>query len=157
MQWLTKISQQLGHQVWFANLGRIAAVPMDKALYRVSGGKWSLLATTGLTPLSLITIGRKSGQPRMVPLLYARHGKDFVVTASNWGQKSHPAWSANLLANPDATVNVKGEEIPVRARMVTGTERDEVWSVVTKTWPAYDSYAARAEGREIRVFLLTPS
>lgn len=156
MRWLTTISQQLGHQQWFATVGRVAVVPMDRALYRISGGRWSLLATAGLPPLSLITIGRKSGQRRMVSLLYTRHGSGYIVTASNWGQQAHPAWSANLLATPEAEVNIKGRQFPVQARLVTGAERSELWSLIRETWPAYDTYAARAASREIRVFVLTP-
>lgn len=153
---LTGFSRTLGHQKWFAAVGRTVAVPVDRLLFRATGGKVSLLSATGIPPLSLITTGRKTGQPRMVSLLYARHGDDYVVTASNWGQPNHPAWSGNLLAQPDATVNIGGTEIPVRARLVTGTERAEVWRTVTAVWPAYDTYAARADNREIRVFLLTP-
>jgi hypothetical protein len=47
--------------------------------------------------------------------------------------------------------------VPVRARQVVGEERDRLWrDVITQTWPAYDDYAERAEGREIRVFALSP-
>lgn len=131
-------------------------MPLDKALYRMSGGKWSLLATAGLPPLSLITVGRKTGERRVVPLLYTQRGTDYIVAASNWGQTAHPAWSANLLATPDAVVNIKGREFAVRARLLDGAERDEVWHLIAETWPAYDDYARRASGREIRVFQLSP-
>jgi len=105
--------------------------------------------------LLLTTTGARTGQPRTVPLIYAEHPAGYVVTASNWGQPHHPAWSGNLLANPDATVYVAGRNIPVRARLVEGTERRALWSLVTAIWPAYDTYATRS-GRDIRVFLLEP-
>jgi deazaflavin-dependent oxidoreductase (nitroreductase family) len=77
-----------------------------------------------------------------------------VVAGSNWGQADHPAWSANLLACPDVTVRVDGERVAVRARLVSGEERQELWPLLVETWPAFETYAARASDREIRVFVL---
>src|SRR5437899_580153 len=99
MRLLTPFVQWLGHQRWFATTGKFL-VPVDKALHRISGGKLDVSRALGLRTVFLTTTGRKSGQPRTVPLLFARHGDAIVVTASNWGQPHHPAWSANLLANP---------------------------------------------------------
>jgi deazaflavin-dependent oxidoreductase (nitroreductase family) len=153
---LTKLAQSLGKQEWFAELGK-KVVPIDLALQKRTGGRISFLRVAGLPYLVLTATGRKSGQPRSVPLLYVPHGDDYLVVASNWGQKRHPAWSANLLSNPDAVVQAGGQDVPVRARQVVGEERDRLWrDVITQTWPAYDDYAERAEGREIRVFALSP-
>jgi deazaflavin-dependent oxidoreductase (nitroreductase family) len=103
----------------------------------------------------LTTVGAKTGQPRSVPLLYATDGDGYIVTASNWGKERHPAWSANLLANPDATVQIGLDTKPVRAEFAEGELRERLWSVVTELWPAYNTYEARS-GRSIRVFRLTP-
>ena len=92
-----------------------------------------------------------------MPLIYAPDGDGFVVTASNWGQEHHPAWSANLLASAEATVALDGgREVQVRAVLAEGPERDRVWPLVTRVWPAYDTYVVRS-GRDLRVFVLTPS
>jgi deazaflavin-dependent oxidoreductase (nitroreductase family) len=108
-------------------------------------------------PCLLLTVtGRRTGQARSVPLLYSPHGGEFLVVGSNWGERRHPAWSANLLANPEATVQVRGQEVPVLARHVTGAERDKLWAELVLTWPGYDAYAERAGGRELRLFVLTP-
>lgn len=150
-----RCAQWLGRQRWFALAGR-GVVPIDRALQRATKGRLALTRGFGLAPALLTTTGRRSGQPRSVPLIYFKHGDGFVVTASNWGQQHHPAWSSNLLACPDATVMIGGRVIPVRARLVEGVERAELWSMVTRTWPAYDTYAARS-GRDIRVFVLEPA
>jgi hypothetical protein len=47
-------------------------------------------------------------------------------------------------------------EFGVRATLVTGAERDRLWRKLAQIWPGYDSYAARARSREIRIFRLTP-
>lgn len=115
-----------------------------------------VLGRLALPTLLLTTTGRKSGLPRTVPLLYAPDGDKFIVTASNWGQQNHPAWSGNLLACNEATVALPvGRQIPVRAALAEGAERDRVWPLVTRVWPAYDTYVERS-GRAVRVFVLTP-
>lgn len=105
----------------------------------------------------LTTTGRKTGQPRINPLLYVRDGDAFVVIGSNWGQTTQPAWSGNLLAHPDAIVTLGGREIPVRATHATGAERDRLFALLLTMWPAYETYVTRAGGREIRVFRLIES
>ena len=149
------VLRRWGHHRWFARVGR-ALVPVDRALQRLSGGRVGGIGPQVLPELLLTTTGRTSGLPRQVPLLYARDGQTLVVVASNWGQAHHPAWSANLLANPDATVDVRGTVSRVRARLASPQEKADVWPLVTAVWPAYDTYAARS-GRDLRVFLLDPA
>jgi deazaflavin-dependent oxidoreductase (nitroreductase family) len=83
-------------------------------------------------------------------------GADFVVAGSNWGQPRHPGWSANLLAHPDATVVLDGRSVPVRARLVNGSERAALWGRLEEVWPAFATYEQRAAGRKIRLFRLVP-
>ncbi|MEV6444025.1 nitroreductase family deazaflavin-dependent oxidoreductase [Amycolatopsis sp. NPDC051716] len=139
----------------FAVLGR-ALVPADRVLLRISGGRVGVGAAVGLRTLLLTTIGRRSGEPRQVPLLYVERAGGYVVIGSNWGGEAHPAWSANLLAQPKATIAVHGRTTDVTGRLLTGDERRQMWDAVAAYWPAYDRYAVRAEHREIRVFLLEP-
>ena len=156
MGWYTNVIRLLGHRPWFATVGR-ALMPLDRWLQRRTGGRVNILGKSALPTLLLTTTGRKSGQPRTVPLIYAHDGDSFVVTASNWGQQHHPAWSANLIASGDAVVSLPGgRDLPVRAALAEGAERDRVWPLVTKVWPAYDTYVVRS-GRDIRVFVLSPS
>lgn len=153
---MIKVAQHLGRQQWFASVGK-KLVPADLAVQRRTGGRVSLARLGGLTSLVLTSTGRKSGLPRSVPLMYVPHGAEHIVIGSNWGQSTHPDWSANLLAHPEAEVDLVSRRVPVRARLVTGEERDRLWrEVIIPTWPAYDDYARRAGDRELRVFVLTP-
>ncbi|MFC0625941.1 nitroreductase/quinone reductase family protein [Kribbella deserti] len=153
MGWYTNVIRKLGHTRSFAAIGR-AVVPVDRWLQRRTKGRINIVGVSALPTLLLTTTGRKTGQPRTIPLLFAPDGDNFVVTASNWGQANHPAWSGNLLANPDAVVALHGREIPVRATLAEGAERDRVWALVTEVWPAYNTYVDRAGDRTIRVFVL---
>lgn len=156
MGWYTNVIRKLGHTRWFAALGR-AVVPVDRWVQRRTKGRVTIVGMSALPHLLLTTTGRKTGQPRTIPLLYAPDGDNFVVTASNWGQTHHPAWSGNLLADPAAVVAAHGREIPVHATLAEGAERERVWALVTGVWPAYETYVDRAGDRTIRVFVLTPT
>jgi deazaflavin-dependent oxidoreductase (nitroreductase family) len=151
----TAAVQWLGRQRWFAILGR-RFVPIDRWLFLRSDGRWSALSRAGLPSLLLTTTGRRSGEARTQPLLYALDGDGYVVVGSNWGQHHHPAWSANLLAEPAAQVTIGDREILVRAVLAKGAERERLWALLVRLWPAYQTYRERAGGRELRVFRLSP-
>jgi deazaflavin-dependent oxidoreductase (nitroreductase family) len=150
------VLQRLGGRRWFAAVGR-AIVPVDRFLGRVSRGRFVAFGLKDLPSLLITTTGRRSGEPRSNPLLYAPDGDGFVVIGSNWGQAHHPAWSANLLANPDATVTLGGQTLAVRARCAEGAERDRLRALLLRVWPAYTAYEQRAAGRELRIFRLERS
>jgi deazaflavin-dependent oxidoreductase (nitroreductase family) len=151
----TALMRRLGHRRWFAAAGR-RLTPLDRRLYRLSHGRWSVIGRTVLPSLLITTTGRTSGLPRTQPLLYAVDGDAYIVVGSNWGQAHHPAWSANLLAEPTARVILLDREFDVDATLITGAERDRLWQLLLPIWPGYAAYAERAEGRQIRIFRLTP-
>jgi len=109
----------------------------------------------GASVLILQARGRKSGQTRKFPLIYGRDGGDYVVVASKGGAPDHPGWYKNLLAHPDAKVQVRGEVIPVTARTGTAEDKRRVWPVMTAQWPPYDEYQRKTD-RDIPVVLLQP-
>ncbi len=70
----------------------------------------------GTTVLILTTTGRRSGDQRSTPLIYGKHGDDYVVVASKGGAEEHPAWYLNLSSEPEVTVQVRGDRFKARAR-----------------------------------------
>jgi deazaflavin-dependent oxidoreductase (nitroreductase family) len=152
MSAISALARRLGDKRWFAVVGR-AFVPVDRLIGRMTRGRVVALGIRDLHSLLLTTTGRQSGRARTSPLLYAPDGDAFVVAGSNWGQAHHPAWSANLLANPEGVVTLGGKEIPVRAVLARGPERERMWELMRAVWPAYSTYAQRS-GRHIRVFRL---
>ena len=107
----------------------------------------------GTTVLILTTTGRRTGEPRATPLIYRKHGADYVVVASKGGADSHPAWYLNLLANPEVSVQVLGDRFTARARTARPAEQRELWREMTATWPAYDDYQRKTR-RQIPVVVL---
>jgi deazaflavin-dependent oxidoreductase (nitroreductase family) len=107
----------------------------------------------GTTILLLTTKGRTSGEQRTMPLIHRADNGRWVVVASKGGAPDHPGWFKNLEADPQATIEVRGETIPVRARVAEGEERERLWSVMTEVWPAYDEYQGKTE-RQIPIVVL---
>jgi deazaflavin-dependent oxidoreductase (nitroreductase family) len=110
----------------------------------------------GANVLILTTRGRRSGEAQSTPLIYGRHGDDYVVVASRGGADRHPAWYLNLEAEPEVEVQVKGERFSARARLASPAEKPVLWRLMTSHWPAYDRYQQRTR-REIPVVLLERS
>ncbi|MGW4162177.1 nitroreductase family deazaflavin-dependent oxidoreductase [Streptomyces sp. NPDC004788] len=139
----------------FAKVAPHFVPAMDRAVHRLTRGK-VMLSARMLPGVVLTAKGAKSGQPRVTPLacMPEPDAGTWVLVGSNFGRPGHPAWTANLLAHPDAEVSWRGESFPVRARLLTGEERAEAWRAVLAFWPPYATYQARIE-REIRLFRLT--
>jgi deazaflavin-dependent oxidoreductase (nitroreductase family) len=110
----------------------------------------------GAPVLLLTTTGRRTGDKRIVPLIYGRHGDDYLVVGSKGGAPTHPGWYLNLEANPDVQVQVKDDRFSARARTATPDEKPEVWKTMTAIWPDYDEYQKKT-AREIPVVILERS
>jgi len=102
----------------------------------------------------LTTTGRRSGQPRTVPLLYLRLEDDGIaVVATNFGTEHHPAWALNLEAEPRARIDIEGVAYDVSARLASDEESATLWPKFDRVWPGYEKYREIAP-REIKVFVL---
>lgn len=107
----------------------------------------------GAAVLILTTTGRKTGEQHSTPLIYGRHGDDYLVVASLGGADHHPAWYMNLEAKPAVQVQVKGDRFAARARTATPEEKPELWRTMVAQWPDYNRYQKRTT-REIPVVVL---
>ncbi len=108
-------------------------------LLRISRGRiGSKLGTQ--TILLLETIGRKTGQPREIPIAYFFHEGKYLIVASNWGKDKHADWYLNLLKNPHAKLTVNGRTIQVVAHDAQGEEYARLWYWATRKHPPYLSY-----------------
>ena len=106
---------------------------------RISRGRiGSRLGTQ--TILLLETTGRKSGQPRVVPIAYFFHEGIYLIVASNWGRDKNADWYMNLQKQPRATLQVKGKVIPVEAHDAQGEEYVRLWKFATEKHPPYLHY-----------------
>jgi F420H(2)-dependent quinone reductase len=144
----TRVSMAMP-QALFTATGKLNA-----QVYRLTRGR--LWNKVGTAPVLLLTAtGRRSGEPRTVPVVYLADGERQVVIGSNAGHDRTPAWSYNLQANPDAEVQIRGKRRRVRARVAEGDERAHLWQKVNKMYEGFDSYDANVS-RDIAVFVLEP-
>ena len=123
--------------------------------WRVSGGRLGT-RVAGLPVAELITIGRRSGEPRSVLVNYIDHPNGYVVIASNAGSPTPPAWWLNLETTPRAEVMRKGRRERVTPRVLEGDERELAWTAAVAANADYATYAEVA-GRPIPVVLLQRS
>ena len=110
----------------------------------------------GTQTLLLGTTGRRTGEPRTHPLIYGRHGGDYLVVASKGGAPNHPDWYLNLVANPDVEIQVKADKLHARAHTASPEEKAVLWPIMTAEWPAYDEYQKKTD-RDIPIVVLQPS
>jgi deazaflavin-dependent oxidoreductase (nitroreductase family) len=122
------------------------------ALYRATGGVIGYWLGSQRA-LLLTTPGRRSGQPRTQPLTYYPLEGKLALVASNFGSDTPPAWYLNLVARPEAWVQLRRETFPVTATVATAEERARLWPLIVARLALYAHYQA-GTAREIPVVLL---
>ena len=149
-----RVVQKVSSTRGFAKVAPHVVPALDRAVHRLTRGR-VLLSAQLLPGVILTSTGARSGQPRRTPLACMPEPErgSWLLIGSNFGRTGHPAWTANLLAHPDAEINWKGADIPVTARLLEGEERAAAWKAALAFWPPYATYQARVE-REIRLFRL---
>ncbi len=108
--------------------------------YKVSGGRVGGTFLKGAPVALLTTIGRKSGEPRVSPLLFLRDGDRVVLVASQGGRTNNPMWYLNLKANPKVTVQIKKEVLALTARDATEAERAQYWPELVAMYSSFEDY-----------------
>ena len=99
----------------------------------------------GAPLLLLTTRGAKSGLERVSPVMYMRRGEAYAVFGTFAGAPVNPAWFHNLLANPEATIEVGGETIDVMSRVAQGDEREEIWTAQKIVAPGMADYETKTD------------
>jgi deazaflavin-dependent oxidoreductase (nitroreductase family) len=107
----------------------------------------------GVPTLILTTLGRRSGKPRRLALIYGKDGDRYVVVASNGGANKHPEWYLNLLEHPEVQVQVFADRFRAHARTATPEERAALWPRLAEIWPDYNKYQAKTS-RQIPLIIL---
>ncbi|MGI8461849.1 MAG: nitroreductase family deazaflavin-dependent oxidoreductase [Solirubrobacterales bacterium] len=150
--------QRTMHKVGMSTAGRWFGINVgarvDPALLRLSGGR---IATTSFFPLVLMTVvGRRSGEPRTVPLVYFTERDEVILIASSFGRARHPAWYLNAKANPRVELFARGRGGTYLVRETEGAERDRLFALAKQLYGGYGLYEERASERLIPVLALRP-
>lgn len=125
---------------------------LHRILYRTTGGIiGDRLVDNDM--LLLTTTGRRTGRSHTVPLLFLRDSDRLVIIASYGGRPHHPEWYHNLIATPEATVQIEREVFNVHAQPMTEQERTDWWPRIVDAYGDYAAYQERTN-REIPVVWL---
>ena len=129
---------------------------IDRAVLRISRGRTTASAWLAALPLVVLrTTGVRSGQERTAVVVGIPVPAGLAVVAGNFGEQRPPAWAANLVAHPDARIEIRGRSVPVVATLLEGRDREEAWTAACLLYPPYQTYAARVPTRSIEVFRLS--
>jgi len=110
----------------------------------------------GAPLLLLHTVGAKTGQPRVNPMMYRKLGGSYAVFASKAGAPRHPDWYHNLVANPNVEAEIGTQTHKLRARVAQGEERERIWTEHKTENPGFADYETRTT-RQIPVVILEPA
>ncbi|MFC9251982.1 nitroreductase family deazaflavin-dependent oxidoreductase [Amycolatopsis thailandensis] len=122
------------------------------AEFRETGGKAGGMFE-GMPLVLVHHTGAKSGKERIAPLVPLLEGDRIYIFASKGGADDNPAWFHNLVAHPDTEVELGTETFPVRARVLTGSEREDVYARQSAVMPQFAEYQSKTS-RVIPVFEL---
>lgn len=112
-------------------------------------------------PIILIhTIGAKSGEPRVQPLMFLQQGADspWYIFASYGGAPKDPAWFHNIVAHPHIEIEVGDgttiDRVPVHATVLEGELRDGIYAEMARQWPQFADYEEKTTRDAIPVIEL---
>ena len=109
---------------------------------------------TNMNLLLLHTVGAKSGEARLNPVVTMQDGEQFVIIASKGGADNNPAWYYNLVANPEVAVEYGTETFQAKAEVASEPERSELYAKMAAKYPFFAEYQQKTE-RVIPVIVLT--
>ena len=109
----------------------------------------------GAPLLLLHTVGARTGQERVNPVMYMRVDGGYAVFASKAGAPSHPGWYHNLLAHPKVTAEIGTGTVELTARVAESGERERIWAAQKAAYPGFADYE-RKTARQIPVVILEP-
>jgi deazaflavin-dependent oxidoreductase (nitroreductase family) len=109
----------------------------------------------GAPLLLLHTVGAKTGQQRVNPMMYQAVPDGYAVFASKGGAPDNPDWYHNLRAHPQVSAEIGTRTVELKARVADGDEREKVWTAQKAAYPGFADYEQKTT-RQIPVVILEP-
>jgi deazaflavin-dependent oxidoreductase (nitroreductase family) len=122
--------------------------------YEVTGGAEGG-ELNGLPVIILTTTGARSGAVRKTPIMRVERDGVYAAIAAFSGKPENPQWYHNLVGHPRAVVQDGREIRQVRARVLSGGEKQAWWNIADALNPSYRRYRA-SSGRDIPILALEP-
>jgi deazaflavin-dependent oxidoreductase (nitroreductase family) len=109
----------------------------------------------GAPLLLLHTVGAKTGQQRVNPMMYQAVPDGYAVFASKGGAPDNPDWYHNLRAHPQVSAEIGTRTVELKARVADGDEREKIWTAQKAAYPGFADYEQKTT-RQIPVVILEP-
>lgn len=108
----------------------------------------------GHTLLLLHHTGARTGKVGVNPVAAQPISDNaWAIFASKGGAPTNPDWYYNLLANPEAEIEIGDQQVKVIAREATGEERNSIWEKQKEIMPGFADYEKKTS-RTIPVIVL---
>lgn len=122
--------------------------------FRANDGK--VASFGGLPVIVLHTIGSRTGQVRLTPLIPVFDGDDMYVFGTAEGASKDPAWVGNLRAHPRITIETATASFVADVLALLEADARGMVDERAATTPKLREYVASASPRAIPVFSITP-
>jgi len=129
---------------------------IDQAILKFTRGKFTGSELLGRKIIQLTTMGAKTGQPRIMPLIGIFDHETIALVASSFGREHNPGWYYNLKAHPECEVQHSRRSGTYVAHEAAGEEYERYWQMAVSFYQGYDQYKQRAAHRHIPVMVLEP-
>ena len=130
-------------------------------LYEATGGaEGSTLNGDPALPVVILTSrGVRSGRTRKTPLMRIEHAGTYAVVAATGGAPTNPGWYHNVRADPLVELRDRDVVHRLRAREVSGEEKERWIAFVDALYAWYPDFRAQAAeaGRDIPLLVLEPA
>ena len=94
----------------------------------------------GADLLLLHTVGAKSNQERINPLVYFKDSDKYVIVASKGGAPTNPDWYYNIVAHPDVSLEIGAEHFKAHATVLEPEERNRIFAEIAQKSPGFAKY-----------------
>ena len=129
---------------------------VDKAILKLTKGKYTISEFAGWNIIQLTTIGAKTKQPRTMPLVGVFDDEKIALIATSFGREHNPGWYYNLKTNPICNVIFKGKSGNYVAHETEGAEYERYFQMAISQYAGYQKYRERSPHRHIPVIVLEP-
>lgn len=142
-------------------LYRHIAHHLDRWVFKATKGRTTFVSWwTGTPVVMVMTVGRKSGTPRTVPLVpvpYPEEADAFLLVATSFGKKRHPDWYHNLMAAGEAVCEMDGTKRTYQAQELDADHDEALWAHIVDFLPNYALYRQTiGTTRRIPIIKMTP-
>lgn len=123
--------------------------PLQRWVYRSSGGKALTSIGSGRDVLLLTTVGRRTGKDRTTPVFYLREGDAVVICNVRPEFERINPWVINLRSHPVAQLQIGQDKAEYKAREATAVEINRLWPRLIELWPAFKAHYENGGHRTI--------